>query len=170
MVWAAAGWLRWQNARIRSIRQRLLQGRAQGGKLFRSHQPLHAFKQLAFFLADVGCQLFYQRLQPGHVQFASGGARKEITQQNVAGEKFLDQRLQLGKASSRRKQLFFFGGKMKGDFLFEYLLDLSLPCFQIDLAGLDGAIQAHTQRQAMLVLVGKRDQVLVSKHVYLLSA
>ena len=41
---------------------------------------------------------------------------------------------------------------------------------QIDPAGLNGAIQAHAQRQAMLVLVGERNQVLVTKHVYPFSA
>jgi hypothetical protein len=43
---------------------------------------------------------------------------------------------------------------VKGYFLFEHLLDFGLPRFQIHFAGLDRAIQAHTQRQAMLVLMG----------------
>src|SRR6185295_550750 len=81
-----------------------------------------------------------------------------------------DQRLEFGKARGHRKQLFFFGGKMKGDLLLEDLLNFRLPCFQIDPAGLNGAIQAHAQRQAMLVLVGERNQVLVTKHVYPFSA
>ena len=106
----------------------------------------------------------------GDVQFAGGGAGKKIAQQNVPGDQFLDQGLEFGKARSHRKQLFFFGGKMKGDLLFEDLLNFRLPCFQIDPAGLNGAIQAHAQRQAMLVLVGERNQVLVTKHVYLFSA
>jgi hypothetical protein len=33
------------------------------------------------------------------------------------------------------------------------LLSFRLPGFEVDIAGLDGAIQAHTQRQAMLMLV-----------------
>jgi hypothetical protein len=54
---------------------------------------------------------------------------------------------------------------MKCDLLFEDLLNLRLPCYQIDSTRLERAVQAHTQRQAVLVLVGKRNQVLVSKHV-----
>ena len=106
----------------------------------------------------------------GGMQFASGGARKKIAQQNVAGEQAPDQGLQFGKARGHRKQLFFFGGKMKADLLLKHLLDFGLPCLEIDPAGLNGAIQAHAQRQAMLVLVGERNQVLVTKHVYLFSA
>ena len=40
---------------------------------------------------------------------------------------------------------------MEGDLLLKHLLDFGLPCLEIDPAGLNGAIQAHTQRQAMLV-------------------
>src|ERR1700690_2072354 len=104
------------------------------------------------------------------MQGASGGARKEIAQQNMSGQKFLNQRLQLGKARGHRKQLFFFSAEMKSDFLFKDLLNFRLPRLQIDLSRLDGTVQTHAQRQAMLVLVGERNQVLVSKHVYLLSA
>ena len=92
---------------FRGIRQRLLQRHAHDGKLFRPHQLLHAFKQLAFFLANVGRQFFHQGLQAGHVQFAGGGAGKEITQQNVSGEKFLDQRLQFRKSWPPRETILF---------------------------------------------------------------
>ena len=108
--------------------------------------------------------------RPATCRVRAAARGKEIAQQNVSDDQFLDQGPQLGKARRHRKQLFFLGGKMKCNFLFEDLLDLRLPCFQIDIARLDGAIQAHAQRQAVLVLVGKRNQVLVSKHVSLLSA
>ena len=88
----------------------------------------------------------------------------------MSGDQFLDQGLQLGKLRCCRKQLFLLGGKMKGDFLLEYLLNLGLPCLQVDLSSLDRPVQADAQRQAVLVLVGERDKVLIAKHVYLLSA
>ena len=106
-----------------------------------------------------------RHLQTGHMQGAGGGAGKEITQQNMSSDEFLDQRLQFWKSRRCRKQFFFFGGKVKRDLLFEDLLNLRLPCFQIDPARLNRPIQTYTQRQTMLVLVGKRNQVLVSKHV-----
>jgi hypothetical protein len=59
---------------------------------------------------------------------------------------------------------------MEGDFLFEHLLYLRLPRFHIDFSGLNGSVQAHTQRQAVLVLVRKRNQVFVAKHLYLFSS
>jgi hypothetical protein len=97
-------------------------------------------------------------------------AREKNRAAKCASEQLLDQGLQFGKARGYRKQLLLFGGKMKGDLLFEDLLNFRLPCLEVDSAGLNGAIQAHAQRQAMLVLVGERNQVLVTKHVYLFSA
>ena len=94
---------------------------------------------------------------PATCNLRAAAREKKSRSKTCPVSKFLDQRLQFGKARGHRKQLFFFGGKMKGDLLLEHLLDLRLPCFQIDLAGLNGAIQAHAQRQAMLVLVGEEE-------------
>jgi hypothetical protein len=51
-----------QNAGVRRVRQRLLQGCTHQGKSFGRHQTLHALKQFAFFLANVGRQLLHQGL------------------------------------------------------------------------------------------------------------
>ena len=69
---------------------------------------------------------------------------KKVTQHGVAGNQFLDERLQFGKASRYRKQFFLFSGKVEGDFLFEHLLNFGLPGFQIHIPGLECAVQAHT--------------------------
>ena len=92
--------------------------------------------------------------KPATCDVRAAAREKKSRSKNMSGQEFLDQGLQFGKPGRHRKQLFFFRGKMKCDFLFEDLLNFRLPCLQIDLARLDGAIQAHAQRQAMLVLMG----------------
>ena len=130
------------NACLGSVRQRLLQSLSDCGQLFWLHQLLHFFKQLAFFLADVGREFFHHGLQAGYVESASPGAGKEIAQQRVAGKKFLNERLQLGKARGGREQFLLLGRKMKRDFLFKDLLDLRLPCLKVNVAGLAGFLLA----------------------------
>jgi hypothetical protein len=88
----------------------------------------------------------------------------------VSDEKFLYQGLQFGMSRGYGKYFFFFGGKVERDFLFKDLLNLCLPRLHIDLSGLNGTVQAYTQRQAMLVLVGQRNEVFVAKHGYLFSS
>ena len=61
--------------------------------------------------------------------------------------------MEFGIARRYRKQFFLFSGKVEGDFLFEHLLDFRLPRFQVHVSGLNSAVQAHAQRQTMLVLV-----------------
>jgi hypothetical protein len=59
---------------------------------------------------------------------------------------------------------------MKGDLLLEHLLNFRLPGFKVNLSHLQCPIQAHAQRQAMLVVVGQGDKVLVAKHVAIVDA
>src|SRR5271155_1800454 len=53
---------------------------------------------------------------------------------------------------------------MKCDLLLELLLDFRLPSFEIDLARLQRAIEAHTQGQRTLVLMGKGDEIFIPEH------
>ena len=155
-----------QNAGIGSFRQRLLQRRAHYGKLFRRHQRCIPSNSSRSSLRMWEASFSTRACKPATCNLRAAAREKKSRSKTCPVSKFLNQRLQFGKARRHRKQLFFFGGKMEGDLLFEHLLDFGLPCLQIDPSGLNGAIQAHTQRQAMLVLVGERNQVLVAKHVY----
>ncbi len=53
---------------------------------------------------------------------------------------------------------------MNGNFLFDDLLNLSLPRLRVNFSGSRGSIDAHTQGQRVLVLAGKWNQVLVAEH------
>lgn len=57
---------------------------------------------------------------------------------------FRDERTQVGEFLAKRKHFFLLRRKMDRNLLLHNLLDLGLPGFQIDVAGLQSAINPHT--------------------------
>jgi len=82
----------------------------------------------------------------------------------MISEKFFYQRLQLNEVRGCGEQNLLFRSKMNSNLSFELLLDLSLPSFKIDFACPKCTIKPDAERQRMLVLPRKRDQVLVAQH------
>jgi hypothetical protein len=85
------------------------------------------------------------------------------------GEKLVNQRLQFGKPCRSRKQFLLFRRKVNSNFTFEQLLDFSLPRIQINLSALHSPIEPHAQRQRMLMLARKRDEVFIAQHVAIIT-
>jgi hypothetical protein len=82
---------------------------------------------------------------------------------------FFHDRLQLGIAFGCWKYFLLFGDEVDDDFLFHDLLDFGLPGFGVNFPSLQSSIQTHAQCERMLVLVRKRDQVFVTKHVTIIA-
>jgi len=158
-----------QSTGLRHIFQRFVQCRPQRGKLLGVHDFLHSLEELALFFADVLGQLVAEISQAFLVETAGGGACEVVTEKGVLGEKFVYQGLHLRKARCCRKQFLLFGREVDADLLFKLLLDLRLPGFQINLSRLNRTIEAHAQRQRVLVLAGKRDQVRVTQHTAMIN-
>ncbi len=77
-------------------------------------------------------------------------------------DKLLNQRNQISRLSRRGEHNLFFCCEMHLDFALKLLCDLGLPCSQIVLPDRGGSTNANAQSQRVLVLPGKRNQVLVA--------
>jgi hypothetical protein len=80
------------------------------------------------------------------------------------GQKFLDQGLHLRKLGCARKDFLLLGRKMNRCLLFELPRNLRLPRLEINLGDLASTRQPDTQSQAVLVLSGKGNEILVAQH------
>lgn len=141
-----------------------VQGCAQCRKLPGVHPPLQSLKKLAFFFSDMLRESFDENLQALWFKAASFGAGKELSQRVMFGQQFLHQAYESRELGGGREQFLLFCRKMKYDLLLELLLYLRLPGFEIDLTRLQRPIQTHTHSQRMLVLTGKRYEILVPEH------
>jgi hypothetical protein len=127
-------------------------------------QPLAAFEQLAFFFADVSGEELAEVAQASGVQLAPFRAGKIFAQPGMLGQQLLHQRLQFGESRGFGEENLLLGGEVPANFQVEHGADLRLQRVQVGGACLEGAVNLHAQRQRVLVLVRKRDQVAVAQH------
>ena len=95
---------------------------------------------------------------------ATARAGEIFAKKIVLGEKFLHQRPQLLKSRRRRKQFLLFRREMDPNLHFKLLRDFGLPSLQVNLSGLNRTVQPYAQRQRVLMLPRKRDEVFITQH------
>ncbi len=130
-------------AGLRYILQRLVQCRPQPVELLRAHESLQSLEELALFFADMTSQFLPEVFQGRPVETAGGRAREITPQNNVFSEKFLYQRLHLGKPRRSRKQFFFFRREVDSNLALKLFSDLRLPCLEINRSRLNRTVKAH---------------------------
>src|SRR5207302_7042279 len=84
-------------------------------------------------------------------------------------QELLDQGRQTGKLASLGKKDLLLGIEMGGDFLLEQLVSLVVEGAQVGVPRLQRAIDSDTQCERTLVLMREGDEVLVAKHVVIVS-
>ncbi len=80
-------------------------------------------------------------------------------------QQFFDQAMQLGIPPSQRKNVRFLGSKVILDLLLHMLLDLRLPRLQLLCSRQGGTMDAHAQRQSVLMLPRERHKIWVAEHM-----
>jgi len=110
-------------------------------------------------------QLLPETGQALPVKTAAGCSRETITKLGVVNQEFAYQVLQLRELLCRRKQFLLFRREMDFNLALELLLDFRLPGLQVNFSRLQRTIEAHAQRQRVLVLPRKRDEAGVTQHV-----
>ena len=149
---------------MRCALQHFVQRGAYGGKFLGTHDSLHALEELALLFADVLDEFFPESSKALPVETTGGRASEIIAEKNVFGEKFCDQRLQLEESGSLGKQFLLLCREVDYNFALKLLLDFHLPRLYVDSSRLHCTIKANAQRQRVLVLPRKRDQVRVTQH------
>jgi hypothetical protein len=119
---------------------------------------------LTLFLADVPGEQLREGSQFTLIHCALFGATKILPQLCVLAPEFIDQRGEFRKTASRWKQNVFFCHEMNLNFVRVVLVHLRLPLAKVRGASLKRPFQLHTERQGVLVLMGKRDQAWVAQH------
>ena len=126
---------------------------------------MNCLEQLPFFLADVPGEQLHKRSQFGLVHRALSGVDKVFPQAFVFAAEFFHQRDELRKTASGGKQNLFFRCEMELNFVRIKLMHFQLPRIQIDRARLpQRPIEPHTERQRVLMLMGKGDQDWITQH------
>ena len=99
-----------------------------------------------------------------HIHRALLGLGEVFPQSLVFADQFIHEGGKFGKAPRRGEQNLFFRHEMELNFVGIELVDLHLPRTKIDTARSQRPVEAHTERQCVLVLMRKRDQTRVAQH------
>ncbi len=90
-----------------------------------------------------------------------------LPQLPVFAAEFLDQRGEFWETTGSRKQNLFLCCEVSANFIREVLLHFTSPGIEVQRARLQRPIDPHTQRQGVLVLMGKGNQTGITLHTLL---
>src|ERR1035438_4299192 len=149
---------------LRRIFQGMRQFISQRFEFFRPHPLLHGLEQLSLFLSDMRGEQFREPFQFALVHHALSGVEKVLSQSLVFAAEFFHQQDELGETTGGGKQNLLLRREMEPNFVRVVLVRFELPLAEIHGAGLQRPTQPYTERQRMVVLMRKRDQVRVAPH------